>query len=761
MKIIELQYGELMKFNGVEMSRKELLIQLGIVSLIFLAGFLVRIESVHPNAISPEEQFYQDQNGLPYMYESDSYYNYRLTKNYLDHGYLGDEIINGREWDTHSYYPPGVPLDYPPLIVYLTAFVYYLVNLFSQIPLLVVCFWLPAFIAPLAGVVAYLMLRRYTNDYGAAAAGFLVVLAPYYFLRTVPGWFDTDMFNIIMPILVIWLFMEAVHTPDLRKSFIISTLSALSMFLFALAWNGWQLYFYLIVLFSVLYWLWCKIKGKEVKKFTYNIFTFVGVTLILVTVFTGFLNLVKLVYGPLDLIKISGANGPWAAWPDVYMSVSELEAPSVNKIVTGMGFSLFGGILGFILMFRILINKKLKEKYSSNLTWFFFLFLILWSLIGVLALNKGSRFIMFVIPPLTLSSGMLIGICADYMDILNKFKVFQQNKYINKVLAALILIIVVLSSMWAVYTGVSEISAANDDLWNAVEWIGNNTSPETVVVSSWSYGHLLTGIANRPVVLDGRMAYIETLSTRNYDSAYNYGAESPSTMREYWIERAFFTDNEMLSLGIFRMLSSSGDLATLNLDNFTGNTSHTVEILNNILGVDRDTAGLMLINKYQLTSQESDIIINYTHPTNPNPYVILTYDEMIDKSFWVFYFGGWDFQKVQPGDYTYNFGRINQNDEVINTTNGVRGDLETGNITYNGKVPSLIITTKNGLVSKRYLKNNSNLMVALLMDEGRVVVMDKNFENSLFIKLFLLKKNTEHFKSIYKNNTTIVWEPLF
>jgi dolichyl-diphosphooligosaccharide--protein glycosyltransferase len=119
-----------------------------------------------------KDPYYQDENGLPYMIELDSYYNYRLTENLIDHGYMGDTIINGVQWDLHSYYPHGVPLDYPPLITYLTAFVYGVVNLFADVPLLVVCFWLSAFVAPLAGVVAYLFVGRFTNRYGAVAAGF-------------------------------------------------------------------------------------------------------------------------------------------------------------------------------------------------------------------------------------------------------------------------------------------------------------------------------------------------------------------------------------------------------------------------------------------------------------------------------------------------------------------------------------------------------------------------------------------------------------
>ena len=138
---------------------------------IFLIGFFIRLDYIRLSGVPiSDKEFYEDQNGLPYMYEfGDSYYHYRLTKNFLDHGYLGDTKINGREWDMHSYYPPGVPMDYPPLIVYIAAFVYKLINLFTSVPLITVCFWIPAFTGPLAGIVAYFFTRRcfirvYNND---------------------------------------------------------------------------------------------------------------------------------------------------------------------------------------------------------------------------------------------------------------------------------------------------------------------------------------------------------------------------------------------------------------------------------------------------------------------------------------------------------------------------------------------------------------------------------------------------------------------
>ncbi|NLM03273.1 MAG: peptide transporter, partial [Methanothermobacter wolfeii] len=73
---------------------------------------------------------------------------------------------------------------------------------------------------------------------------------------------------------------------------------------------------------------------------------------------------------------------------------------------------------------------------------------------------------------------------------------------------------------------------------------------------------------------------------------------SQNTKRAYWIFKAFATDNETLSLGILTMLTASGDRAIDLLENYTGNTADTAEILNGILCVDRETAAGLLTDEY-------------------------------------------------------------------------------------------------------------------------------------------------------------------
>ncbi|AEG18529.1 STT3 domain-containing protein [Methanobacterium paludis] len=744
------------------MSKKRLAITMAVILIIFLLGFILRVETTHITGIpTSEKAFYQDQNGLPYMYEMDSYYNYRLTKNYLDHGYMGDAIVNGTQWDWHSYAPSGVPMDYPPLIAYLTALVYKFLNLFSSIPLLTVCFWLPAFLGPLAGVVAYFFTRRFTNEYGAAAAGILAVTAPLYFMRTVPGWFDTDMFNVFFPLLVTWLFVEAVQGKNIKNQMGLSILTAFSMFLFALAWNGWQYQFYLLVLFCAIYILWRKLRGNEVKNLICTLLVFSIGTLILVGVFTGFLNILKLFASPAELLSLSSVQGPWSPWPDIYVSVSELTKPSLQEVISGVGIALFTGLFGLLWIFRVMINKKLKKRFLNRMSWFFYSLLVVWILIGVLSLKEGERFIMLLIPPLVVSSGIMVGLAADYLSLLKKsekFNIFRRKKNLIKILSLCVLLLIAVPAVLNVYESFSTLTpGVNDDMWDAAVWINNNTSNDTVVITSWSYGHFFSAIADRPVAFDGRTAYVETLPSRQFDSAYSFGTQSPSTSREYWIDRALVTNNESLSLGIFNMIATNGDLGYITLDKYTGNTTKSVEILNNILGVNKTTALNILMNNYNLNQESAENVLQYTHPSNPHHFVLVT--NGLKGLYWIFQFGTWDFNKMESGNYNYSYGDVEVNKNILNTTNNVTMNLETGNVTWNGQTPYCLINVTKGDVKKQYINVDSSFCVILLMDTMQTVVIDKQFENSTFTKLWLERSNSTVFKQVYENENVALWEP--
>jgi dolichyl-diphosphooligosaccharide--protein glycosyltransferase len=746
----------------LSMDKKETIIMITSILFIFILGFLIRIDSLYLFGTPDDvKTFFEGSDGLPYMFELDSYYNYRLTENFIEHGYMGDTKINGMEWDMHSYYPPGVPMDYPPLIVYLSAFIYYLINLFASIPLLTVVFWIPVFVGPLSGIVAYFLVRRFTNDFGAIAAGIFIVTAPMFTTRTVAGWFDTDMFNIFFPILVTLLFFMTVdNRENFRRGFLFAVLSAFSMFLYSLAWNGWQYTFYFMMIFSAIYLIWCKYRGRKVKNFIFVYLIFLLSSLIFIGILSGFINVYKLFVAPLELVKIS--QNPWAPWPDVYNTVAELSKPTIMGIISGIGLAFFAGLFGFIWMFRVMINHKLKNSVLYKMNWFFYSFLLFWAVVGFFTLFKGVRFVMMLIPPMGISAGIFIGIAVEYLAKLKhnqRFDIFKRHNNLVNILAILILIWLSVPAALNVHESISTFKPmANDDMWSVSEWIHNNTSNNTVIISQWGYGHLFTAIADRPVVLDGRIGYVETLPSRSYGNAYPFGDRSPGIYREYWIDKAFSTSNETLSSGIFRMLASSGDLAYLFLNNYTKNTTISVEILNNILGVNKDVASGILINRYRLSQEQADHVLNLTHPDNPHPYVLVTTDGFLGIGGSLFEFGEWDFKKNNGSNIIYSYQKFNTSNSILNTTNGLKMDMNSGTITWNNKTPYKLITITDNSTTQITIDNNSDFIVFLLMNDKRAIIMDKNFENSLFTKLIIERRNTIDFEIVYKTNSAFVWK---
>jgi dolichyl-diphosphooligosaccharide--protein glycosyltransferase len=621
---------------------------------------------------------------------------------------------------------------------------------------------LPAFFAPLAGVVAYLFTRRFTNEYGAFAAGVLTVAAPFYFMRTVPAWFDTDMFNVFFPLLVTWLFIEAVQSEDRRLRMLYSVLAAFSMLIFSMAWNGWQYQFYILIVFSVVYTVWRKLKGESVKDFLTIFGIFSILTLLLVGLVTGFLNVVKFFMGPIELIGLSSAQGPWAPWPDIYVSVSELGIPSFSEVVTGVGISFLVGIFGFFWILRVLLDKKLKEQFLSRMTWFFYLLLVSWTVVGFFSLTKGARFIILLIPPLVIISGIMVGLAVDYLSLLKKserFRLFPRNKRFITLISLFIVMLMVVFTVFSAFETMNLLKpGANDDMWGVATWINLNTPNDTVIITDWSYGHLFSAVADRPVAFDGRIAYVETLPSRQFDKTYPYGSESPSTSRGYWIDKAFSTTNETLSYGIFRMIATSGDMGYITLDKYTKNTTKSVEILNNILGVNKKTAKLILMDEYGLNEEQAVNILQYTHPIHPRNFILVTSLNNLNRQSSIFKFGTWNFNKLKGANYTYSTSSFVLNGTILTSTNGIFMNVETGNITWKGKSPYSVILINNGTIKKQRINKSSEFSIVVLWDKNRTIVIDKTLENSMFMKLWVENSNSTYFKPIYRKGAVTVWQ---
>ena len=760
-----------------------------IIILVFSLVFFLRIQSAYLPGVSEElKSNFQDQNGLPYFSEIDSYYNYRLTQDYLDHNYLGDLIVNSTSWDLHSYFPSGRPAAYPPLIVYITSFAYKLTNSFANVPLNEVAIWLAPFIASLAVIPAYFFVRGITNDYGGIAAGILIGTAPAYFTHTFAGFFDTDMFNMLFPILIVGFFIMSIPAKNIKTRSIYVVLSAVFLLVYSMAWEGWWYIFYLIVSTAIIYLLISSymFEMKTIKsfknysdKFKYFIRQPAFFSLIIFVVLSiSLLSVYLEPSGIIDTLTRSAGNSQLHAsiqsssYPNVYISVDELKIPSIIEILGKVGgmIPFIFGILSIPWLIWKLKPETVKDEKSKtkrnaekiktsedktvnsdlikkNYLLYAILFTI-WILITGFALTQGSRFIEQFSIPLMLGAGVLVGLMVPYFT-----KHIKNKRYLTP--AVLILIaLAVYAPLSSSYMFSSSIYPNVDDsMYNSLTWIKYNTPQDTVITSWWDFGHLFTAVADRPVTFDGG---------------------SQNTPRAYWVGKALLTNNEDLSAGILRMLTSSGDKGYLTLENYTHNTGKSVKILDKILPVDKQAAQALLTKDYNLTLDQAKNVLQYTHPAKPVPHVLLLNNMyLLSKSYWWSYFGSWNFQNNTGKGYSYSAQQATSRQvngtRIISAQNGivaqVNGTKVDAGFQYmqNNQIHvlephKLIMVQNNDVLINRIVSDSSSFSIILVKENNSylAVLMNKELEDSIFTRLYLTNgAGLSKFKLIHKEGRTI------
>ena len=836
-----------------------------IIILILLAVvFALRAPAADLNILPNEiKGDYVDSSGLPYFSEMDSYYNLRLTENYVDHGFVGDvKLDDGTQMDMHRYAPDGNVVNYELGIVYVTSFFNNVVNQFiGSHTVREVAFWTGAVVASLAVIPAFIFARRITNDYGAIAATLIIALAPNYFAHTFPGFFDTDMFYYIFSLFFIFFFVECIRTDNILLKIIYAFLSMASIGLFSISWTGYIFYVGLMGIFAVVYLIACFIfnvgennqneySNKIIwflhQKEVLSIVILVVLGAISIAIFRGVDGMLGIFNSLLSLLSLQSTARVVGGFPNVLISVAEMQMPNLlgsgmgsaflansNGVVNGMGgiAVMFAGLIVLYVLIsrvfklrkitapktelkgkpskanRVSASKKIDDdrkfklslgelssfgqtqdeiSQTKRLTVLYACLFLVWTLITILAVTRGSRFITTIVLPFGLMTGVFIGYATDY--IKNKLNndnwltcivilcaalaaypltqinmvyglillvvllgfglasiyLLKQNKSadnkgvpIKKYIAVLLVVLALVSPTvcGAYITANQVVPGTSDPMWNAMTWIDENCENNTVITSWWDFGYLFEIAADRQVTFDG-------------------GSQSGD--RAFWLGQAMTTSDLDLSAGIFRMLDTSGTKGQEALYNCTEDYGKTTDILIEILPMTADNATSTLVNKYHLTSAEAAEVVNYTHPADPRPVIFVASSDMLQKAGWWSYFGAWNFTdqssenfnyyvptkqlEVAPGE-TGKLNILNQSGLVVNTV-VQRG---TGNNSTTGYTEALSSYNNSEIILNGSAYNPLNISNIMVIENGYLVknesvgdVKDANYT------LFLMGENNTY-----------------
>lgn len=377
------------------MNKKTLLTIGGSVALIIILlafVFALRVPAADLNVLPDNiKGEYIDSQGLPYFSEMDSYYNYRLTNNYITTGHVGDEVVNNTQMDTHRSAPDAQPINYQLGICYVTDFLYHVFNSFGSYDVKEVAFWTGALISSLAVIPAFIFARRLTNSYGAVTASLLIALAPNYFAHTFPGFFDTDMFYYIFPLFFIFFFMESLRSKNIILKIVYAVLSVASIALFSISWTGYIFYIGVMGLFVVAYMFLCYILniGEDNRdQYSNKLLWFIHqkdfksmvlllvVELGLVALFGGIDGVTRIFGSVSGLLNIQSVSQVVGGFPNVLVSVAEMQQPALVGSGLDAAFvantnGVINGIGGIMVLFATLfvlylsINKVWKLRSAK------------------------------------------------------------------------------------------------------------------------------------------------------------------------------------------------------------------------------------------------------------------------------------------------------------------------------------------------------------------------------------------------------------
>ncbi len=517
-----------MNFNKEILKKVDLRLILILLS-IFLIGFTMRYMTAHEVLFDPDSYLW---------YREAAYFSGLDTRNFV-------KTEDGYTLDLLRYYPTSRPIEahhlFLPITIGYTFKILSMLGLvsFTKEGLMSYMFFFGAFTGALTGIMAYFLVREIIrNEKIAFMSSLFYVVSVASFTRNTAGDCGQESLGGLLIFLWLFLFIKASKQDFLTKNhLILSVLAGISGGLASSTWGGNEFYIALVSLSVFLYALYISAFGKEINKslflsyiiaillifgvrelinpLTYRvinphslIYVLIYLTLLLSTIMivSSILRinprisigaglavaifLVSLTFGPESLIKsIKGAL-------ESYIHGKKSLTGETVAYYRMSSFQDFKDMFGLILLFIPIGLAYLSYNFYKERR-FEILFLIVWTILGILAFRYMIRLHFFLALPAPLLTLLTID-----------FFVKKSTSDVNfRKIATVFLIVLVFAP--TVKDGALYVKfAKNNDLsvlpWkDAGKWIKENTEPNALLISWWDYGYYLQTFAERATIVDG------------------------------------------------------------------------------------------------------------------------------------------------------------------------------------------------------------------------------------------------------------------
>ena len=357
----------------------------GLLILIFLVAFQIRLSTAD----------------MKYIQAFDPFFHYRYTEYIVEGGVLP-------QWDELSYYPPGRPLNAPPLMYYVTAYAYMLFHAFSSgTSLFAFAKYMTAVYAALAIFPAYLIGKELSGKNAGLMAALFIGVSPAIMSRTMAGFYDTDTVVVFFSTLTMYLFTRLIRRVTLkdlmakkREAWLEVVAATVGFSLFLLGWAPGQ-YIPIIAMGSLFVYAFIvalerkrsigSVSSELVERIAPPAIAFVvGVAVVQMLGYPILQALASLIVFAKDPSRVLIVN----------ISVAELQHTSIFGGNMGPLFAQVSAAVVFVLAGAILMLKR--DRLMGSL-------LLSWVVLSLFTITQGVRFMLVFAPAAAVTAGVALG----------------------------------------------------------------------------------------------------------------------------------------------------------------------------------------------------------------------------------------------------------------------------------------------------------------------------------------------------------------
>ena len=586
--------------------------------------------------------------------------------------------------------------------------------------------WMPGVFGSLLVLPIMLISRIFKQDILGFCAALLGGIAWSYYNRTMIGYYDTDLLIVVLPSLVVWGVLYALHHED-SDSFLFAPIFALA----ALEWHGGMVHivngvFIMTLLYTVIF----ERKNLYYYKFL-AVFILVLTSLSILLKFSLMIALVALFHyfkekltRKIIIIIVAISAFIYLIFGGIDWIMSILRNAYVTRMLVADELNLaslkFFAVVNTVREAGQIPFETFANRISGHMITFwlsvigYLLFVIRYRLLvislpmvvlGFFALQGGLRFTVFAVPFMALGVMYLVFLVAKYLEVIFTNKVKPFAKYI---FVGLVTLLVVYPNIKHVQGYRVPVVFQKDEV-KVLDYLGKIAQREDYVISWWDYGYPIRYYSDVKTIVDGA----------NHSGDVNFP----------------------VSFVLTHSQTASANMARLDVEftekNFIEKCGASIKCIMKTYNIKDPNKFLLALNNK-----------NFQRPMKTRDVFLYLPNRMMDIFPTVDMFSNLDLVSGKQGlrPFFYVSKSFNDTGSTINLGNNIvlhkqGGKLQIGNQTVPLKNFAVTEYDTKGILQKKIQKLNPNAKVSVIYmkNYNQFLVLDNRMYESTYIQLFALE----------------------